>query len=333
MMEIEYFRRYLIKNHAAYEVWGKHIASEINAALTEKLGEEAAKCFIKVVPIPRVKGIESALGKVGRKGYNNPIQQMTDLVGVRFVVLLSDDVEKICNIIQDHEEWIAIVSKDYQDDIEANPKLFDYQSKHFEIRPKVDSVISGLNITTDMCCEVQVRTLLQHAYAELVHDSIYKPVGPVPNKAERQIARSMALMETTDELFCNTMQLLFDTNKPRNIFLNRLKGIYINEIGEQCINQEDKINYCFLDEYRGFIRDDLLTKLIDLLDKKKYIPLKIRQRASTNLFFAQPVVILTYWFAINVDGNELQRDWPLPGYLNELRMILSDVGVSSGIGY
>lgn len=333
MMEIEDFRRYLVENHAAYEVWGKHIASEINATLTEQLGEEAAKCFIKVVPTPRVKGIESALGKVGRKGYNNPIQQMTDLVGVRFVVLLSDDIEKICNIIQDNEEWIAIVSKDYQDDIEANPKLFDYQSKHFEIRPKVDSVISGLNITTDMCCEVQVRTLLQHAYAELVHDSIYKPVGPVPKKAERQIARSMALMETTDELFCNTMQLLFDTNKPRNDFLNRLKVIYINKIGEQCLNQEDKINYCFLDEYREFIQDDLLTELIDLLDKKKYIPLKIRQRASANLFFAQPVVILTYWLAINVDGNKLQQDWPLPGYLNELRMILSDVGVSSGIGY
>ncbi|MGM3181529.1 GTP pyrophosphokinase [Dickeya oryzae] len=333
MIRIEDFRRYLVENHAAYEAWGKHIASEINATLTKQLGEEEAKYFIKVEPTPRVKGIESALGKVGRKGYNNPIQQMTDLVGVRFVVLLSDDIERICNIIQGHEEWTVIVSKDYQDDIEANPKLFDYQSKHFEVRLKVDSVISGVNITTDMCCEVQVRTLLQHAYAELVHDSVYKPVGPVPKKAERQIARSMALMETTDELFCNTMKLLCDTNKPRNDFLEELKELYINKIGGSYLNKEDKINYCFLDEYRGFIQDDLLTKLINLLNEKKYIPTKIQQRAMANLFFAQPVVIFAYWIAITEDSSKLQSEWPLPGYLNELRMILSDVGISSGIGY
>lgn len=285
MMSIEDFRRYLVENHAAYEAWGKHIASEINAALIEQLGEGAAQLFIKVPPTPRVKGIESALGKVGRKGYNNPVQQMTDLVGVRFVVLLSEDIETICKIIQNNEQWIAVVSKDYQDEIEVNPKLFDYQSKHFEIRPKINSVISGVNITTDMCCEVQIRTLLQHAYAELVHDSVYKPVGPVPKKAERQIARSMALMETTDELFCNTMRLLCNTNKPRNDFLKELKDFYINKIGRQYLNQEDKINYCFLDEYRSFIQEDLLTNLIDLLDKKKYISYKIQQRATANLFF------------------------------------------------
>lgn len=333
MMSIEDFIRYLVENHAAYKAWGEHIASEINATLIEQLGEETAKLFIKVLPTPRVKSITSALGKVGRKGYNDPVQQITDLVGVRFVVLLSDDIEKICKIIQGNENWVAIVSKDYQNDIEANPKLFDYQSKHFEIRPSTNRVISGINITTDMCCEVQIRTLLQHAYAELVHDSVYKPVGPVPKKAERQIARSMALMETTDELFCNTMQLLCNTNKPRNDFLSELTNLYTNKIGNQYLNLEDKINYCFLDEYRYFIQDDLWAGLIDLLDKKKYIPPKIQQRATANLFFAQPVVIFTYWLAINEDSNKLQQEWPLPGYLNELRMILSDVGVSSGIGY
>ncbi|EFR2063223.1 RelA/SpoT domain-containing protein [Salmonella enterica] len=332
-MSIEEFRRYLVENSAAYEAWGQYVASEVNATLIEQLGEGAAKLFIKVSPTPRVKGIESALGKVGRKGYDNPVQQMTDLVGVRFVVLLSDDIEKIGKIIQANESWIAIVSKDYQNDIEKNPKLFDYQSKHFEVRPKADREISGVRVTTDMCCEVQVRTLLQHAYAELVHDSIYKPVGPVPKKAERQIARSMALMETTDELFCNTMQLLCNTNKPRNDFLGELTTLYINKIGGQYLNLEDKINYCFLDEYREFIQDDFLAKLEDALDKKKYISPKIQQRASVNLFFAQPVVIFTYWLAINEDSNELQQEWPLPGYLDELRMILSDVGVSTGIGY
>lgn len=333
MMDIDDFKRYLVENRASYEAWGNHIASEIYAGLVALMGEAAARLFIKVTSEPRVKSIESALGKVGRKGYDNPVQQMTDLVGVRFVVLLSDDIDTIGEIIQKNEHWVSIVSKDYHEDINNNPKLFDYQSKHFEVRPKSDFRISEILVTTDMCCEVQVRTLLQHAYAELVHDSVYKPVGPVPKKAERQIARSMALMETTDELFCSTMQLLYDTNKPRNDFLDGLVSLYKIVIGEQYLNMEEKINLCFLDEYRCFINDALLDNLGALLGSKIYITFKIRQRASSELFFSQPVVIFTYWLALNEDGQKLQQEWPLPGYLNELRTILSDVGISTGIGY
>ncbi|MCC2018497.1 hypothetical protein QM121_09360 [Enterobacter hormaechei] len=82
-----------------------------------------------------------------------------------------------------------------------------------------------------ICCEVQVRTLLQHAYAELVHDSVYKPVGIVPKSAERHIARSMALMETTDDLFCSTMKLLYETNVERNKFNNSLSELYREFVG------------------------------------------------------------------------------------------------------
>lgn len=126
---------------------------------------------------------------------------MTDLVGTRFVVLLSEDIDTVCQAIESLTEFDARISKNYLDEIELNPKLFDYQSKHYEIRPKNELHIGDLKISKQICCEVQVRTLLQHAYAELVHDSVYKPVGIVPKSAERHIARSMALMETTDDLF------------------------------------------------------------------------------------------------------------------------------------
>lgn len=102
-------------------------------------------------------------------------------------------------------------------------------------------------------------------------------------------------METTDELFCNTMRLLCDTNKPRNDFLKELKDFYINKIGRQYLNQEDKINYCFLDEYRSFIQEDLLTNLIDLLDKKKYISYKIQQGLLPIFLRSQWSFLLTGW--------------------------------------
>ena len=168
----------------------------------------------------------SALGKVSRKGYDNPIVQMTDLIGVRFVVLLSVEIRTISDIIENCDKWHATVSKDYLSEIDVNPKIFDYQSRHYEVRPITQFDYRGESITPEMCCEVQVRTLLQHAYAELVHDSIYKPSGDVPKSAERQIARSMALMETTDDLFCKTMEILADNSKERNKLLE-----FLSEIG------------------------------------------------------------------------------------------------------
>lgn len=176
-----------------------------------------------------------------------------------------------------------------------------------------------------MCCEVQIRTLLQHAYAELVHDSIYKPVGRVPPKAERQVARSMALMETTDELFCNTMKLLTDTNKPRNDFLDDLTSLYREKIAGHLLRTDLKTNYALLDEFRETIRDGLAADIAEFIDKKKYIPIKVKDRAPSNSFFAQPALLFVYWLADHTDIKDLHKRWPLPGYNKELDTILSDI--------
>ncbi|EPI1485961.1 hypothetical protein CY817_001824 [Neisseria gonorrhoeae] len=106
------------------------------------------------------------------------------------------------------------------------------QSKHYEIRPKQAFITpENVSIPADLCCEVQVRSLLQHAYAELVHDNIYKPDGNVPKQAEREVAKSMALMETTDDLFSRTLAILKEANQPQEELLPQLSQLYQKEIG------------------------------------------------------------------------------------------------------
>ncbi|WP_447831204.1 GTP pyrophosphokinase [Aeromonas salmonicida] len=324
-MDVDTFRKYLEDNYLGYAKWGAYVTEKINSVLIEKMGEAKALMFVKIPAVPRVKEIGSALGKVARKGYADPVTQMTDLVGVRFVVLLSEQMDLICKVIRQEPSWSAEVSKDYQDEIEQNPKIFDYQSQHFELRPKTNFYIDGCVITTDMCCEVQVRTLLQHAYAELVHDSIYKPVGPVPRKAERQVAKSMALMETTDELFCNTMRLLTDANQARNQLLEDLTALYREKIGGQFLKADEKTNYAVLDEYRDVFRDGLSADIGIFIERKKYIPTQTAKRAPANPFYAQPILLFVYWMVSEMDPDEVKRRWPLPGYLRELDMIFSDL--------
>ncbi len=265
------------------------------------------------------------LERLAEKDYDNPVVQMTDLVGVRYVVLLSEQIELVCEIIKSEPTWVAGISKDYQQEIEKNPKIFDYQSQHFEVRPKSNFEIDGIQITTDMCCEVQIRTLLQHAYAELVHDSIYKPVGDVPPKAERQVAKSMALMETTDELFCSTMKLLSDANKPRNQLYEDLACIYREKVGGSLLRPDVKTSYAVLDEFRELLKDGLSAEIRTYIEIKKYISKKLTERAKTNPFFAQPVILFIYWAVDEIDPDDLKRRWPLPGYLRDLEIVFSDL--------
>lgn len=275
--------------------------------------------------IPRVKAVESALGKLGRKGYTSPLQQMTDLVGVRFVVLLSEEVKLVCDTIQGDASWNVSVSRDVEEEIKKNTKIFDYQSQHYEVRPQKAMVLDGETITPDMCCEVQVRTLLQHAYAEMVHDNIYKPTGLVPAKAERHVARSMALMETTDELFSQTMGYLKEANAPRVEFMRDITAVYRAKIGGQYLAADDKSAPVLIDEFRELLGEGLASDISALLERKKYIPLKITSRATSVPLFNQAAVLFVYWLALNHDTDDLMKRWPLPGYLSSLETILSDL--------
>lgn len=330
-MEINEFYRYLLDNKTMYETWGEVVSSEIQKALREATGNQNLKGFLKIPVEPRVKDVKSAIGKVARKGYENPVVQMTDLVGTRFVVLLSSDIDTVCTALESIKEFSSFVSKDYMSDIEINPKIFDYQSKHYEVRPKNEFTVNNITITTDACCEVQIRTLLQHAYAELVHDNIYKPVGIVPRAAERHIARSMALMETTDELFCSTMELLYTTNKGRNDFLAALIEIYKSHIGEDYIHLDGATNLYILEEYKNFITESTLEMVKELVTKKKFLQSRICNRSSETSLFGQPSVLFVYHLINNENSDQIIKSWPLPGYLNDLHLALSDLGKNTSL--
>lgn len=318
-MEIEELREYLKTNNESFAKWGHYVAQKIH----ERLKSIKDEHFIKIPVEPRVKKIDSAIGKAARKGYTN-LNQFTDLVGVRFVVLLSAHIDTISEIIEAEQSWVGVLSKDVRIEIDKNPKIFDYQSQHYEIRPKNTFEFEGVRITQDVCCEVQIRSLLQHAYAEIVHDNLYKPAGPVPVKAERQVAKSMALMETTDDLFCNMMKLLTETNQTRNNLLVDLNQLYREKIGGHLLHPDAKTCYAVLDEYRDLIHDGLPAEIGKFVSSKSYITKKIKAR-NFSPFFSQPVVLFVYWLVNHLDINDLKKRWPLPGYVKELEIVLSDL--------
>ncbi|WLH07246.1 GTP pyrophosphokinase [Pseudomonas lurida] len=321
-MSAESFVEYLEINRSPLEAWGRFIASRVQSSLIES-GHSPA--LIKIPVLPRVKDTASAVGKIGRKGYDNPIAQMTDLVGIRFVVLLTEDIQTLCSIISSEPSWKAEVSKDFLLEIENNTKIFDYQSKHYEIRPLEEFVADDIKISKDLCCEVQIRTLLQHAYAEMVHDNIYKPKGVVTTSAERHVARSMALIETTDDLFSRTIKLLADANAPRTEFSKDLDSMFREHVGGQYIAPDIKTSLLVIDAFGDVLESGLSREINELLKSKKYIPRKIKERASVKGLFSNSVILFVYWLALNTDSVTLKARWPLPGDWRSLNLVISDV--------
>lgn len=324
MSKLYEFQKYLEENQAILQAYGDYVAEKIKDDLAQKIRPLELNEFLKIEAKPRVKGIYSALAKVGRKNYIDPFVEMTDLVGIRFVVLLVEQIDIVCQVIEDSKLWDAKVAKDFSDEIDERPQVFDYQSKHYEIRLINRIKIDDKEIPSNLCCEVQIRSLLQHAYAELVHDNIYKPEGRVPACAEREVAKSMALMETTDDIFSKTLKMLKEANEPDAKFLADLSELYKLFIS---INPkiDKRTNFIFFEEYIDYIDDNSILNIKIFLEVKGFVAGAIKEKASESYFFKQPVILFIYYLVDEYGADIIKNQWPLPAYNRELDWIFSDL--------
>ena len=176
--------------------WGAYVDKVLN--------EYLENCFfghehIQNHACHRVKDIDSYCEKVLlRYHFNNPLLETTDKVGTRVVLLDRNDVRLVSDFVRNSDAWVMQEqTRDTDDVILQQPDVFTYQSDHFIVKPKPEfKTIADRDLLT---CEIQIRTILQHAYAEISHDTVYKKNSVTNNKAKRILASSMAMLETADE--------------------------------------------------------------------------------------------------------------------------------------
>jgi putative GTP pyrophosphokinase len=190
----------------ALDALGRWVTHTIIEVLEGQLGSKSAVAkFLQIPPNPRVKETDSFLEKaLVRKRKSEPLSEITDQVGVRFVVLLLEDIDRIGKIVEEGP-WLAQKDRDFQQERLEKADYFAYQSDHFVIRTLSEITFDGTLIPADVPCEIQIRTILQHAYAEMAHSSSYKPPVRLPEEDQKHINRSLAkgsaLIETTDDVF------------------------------------------------------------------------------------------------------------------------------------
>ncbi|GEK42812.1 hypothetical protein AJO04nite_00700 [Acinetobacter johnsonii] len=306
-----------------YEAWGRFIVQEIDAALKAK--NLNLNKFIKIPVIPRTKDETSLIDKAfyRNKNYKNPYDDIEDKIGLRYVVLLTEDIKVISHVIKSNNNWDFVSARDYEDERDKDPYLFTYQSVHFVLRPKKEIEFEGSVIALNTPCEIQVRTLLQHAHAELTHDEIYKSNRDPRSEVHRAVAKSMALIEATDEIFCKSKELMNSGPLTEFKVIESLDSIYKNKVGLEPQNQKSSL--LRYQAFEDLISEELIKNISELILKYGFLPSKISQKYHTRSFYQQSVILFVYWLLKN-NKQRLLKDWPLEHqYLERLGV---DVGES-----
>ncbi len=174
--------------------------SDFTDFLVAQLGSALYASGIKCHAIDgRLKSRSSLYGKLvsGKKQYSE-LGEITDIAGVRITTYFARDVDKVASTIAPIFEVDAGNSVDRRTTIDSD--RFGYLSLHFIVLLKQGNTPSGEKYQ-GLKAEVQVRSILQHAWAEIEHDLGYKYPGGVPRHIRRKFSTAASLLETADEKF------------------------------------------------------------------------------------------------------------------------------------
>lgn len=145
----------------------------------------------------RIKERESLSKKIVRKNLKYKVLgDITDIAGIRIITYLDSDVTKIGRLIEKHYN-LDLENCVNKGEIEFD--RFGYKSLHYVLGYNSENLtLPGLKRFKGLKLEIQIRTILQHAWAELEHDLGYKHEISIPEKLKRSFTRLAALLETAD---------------------------------------------------------------------------------------------------------------------------------------
>jgi ppGpp synthetase/RelA/SpoT-type nucleotidyltranferase len=138
----------------------------------------------------RIKEEASLAGKLELKGAKYAsLGDITDVFGMRIITFYTDDVDKVASGVE------RIFDVDWENSVDKRKLLqvdsFGYLSLHYVCRvPEFPYRF-----------EVQMRTILQHAWANMNHDTGYKSGVEVPEEYLRNMNRLAGMLELVDEQF------------------------------------------------------------------------------------------------------------------------------------
>lgn len=207
-----------------------------------------------------------------------------------------------------------------------HPREFDYDSLHLIVIPSISCDLFRTFKESQLefyGCEIQIRTLLQHAFAQVSHDTVYKGPFSESPKIIRTLSTCMALMEVVDKYFASAIEEMRSDSEIEYAFIKRLINLgnthFMTEFKDDEIDYP--FNYSLLRLFQGIeIEIDELEQTI------------LRDRDNVKILFGnlhsylsrQPVLFLLAYYIIIRREKYLHDKWPLEE--NILKEVVQKLG-------
>ncbi len=180
------------------------LATDRFVGLVTSVLDEAGINYLSVSG--RAKSVASFAAKAartadGRPVFADPLREITDQIGVRVITYVHSDVQAVADLLEDQ----VVVHDDRDMGREtASEGRFGYASRHLLVG--LDPAREGQDAYAPLRgrqAQIQIRTVLQHAWAEFEHDIRYK--GTIPDEHVRDFDRrftlAAGLLELADREF------------------------------------------------------------------------------------------------------------------------------------
>jgi predicted RNase H-like nuclease/ppGpp synthetase/RelA/SpoT-type nucleotidyltranferase len=183
---------------------GLRDATERYVALVTTLLDDAGINYLSVTG--RAKSVKSFAAKAdrtvgGTPVYADPLEEITDQIGVRVITYLHSDVTAVADLLGDQ---LSVLDDRDMGQETASQGRFGYASRHLLIAlDPARSAPPAYETLRGRRAQVQVRTVLQHAWAEFEHAIRYK--GTIPEEhapdLDRRFTLAAGLLELADREF------------------------------------------------------------------------------------------------------------------------------------
>jgi len=195
-------------------------ATDEYVGLVRGLLDDAGINYLSVTG--RAKSVASFATKAqleidGQPAFPDPLVDIADQLGLRVITYLRRDVAAVAELLAD--QLTVIDDRDFGQET-ASEGRFGYASRHLQVSvPEDGPAATGLARARTAQAQVQVRTVLQHAWAEFEHATRYKGTIPAADVSDldRRFTLAAGLLELADQEFSAIHERLRATGSDRRV--------------------------------------------------------------------------------------------------------------------
>jgi len=228
-------RQKLLILYTRYRIQYENILRKIARRLNKLLVRSKINYTIKY----RLKSFESFFNKLTqqRDGNSQPAF-ITDFLGIRIICPFLEDLEHIEKVIADNFKLLEVEHKGQKNSV----REFGYNSIHLLVDIE-DELENGFIPHVSRVCEIQLRTILQDAWAEVEHELIYKANFSLFNESiKRKLASLNASLTLSDIIFQEIRdyqkEIESRRQKCRNSVEEKIQISIIGDLQQPAINIE-----------------------------------------------------------------------------------------------